>query len=140
MGASIGILFLLPSLDKGEFNLLQVCLQLIVEGILVKIYRRLYRKLLSKYAPVLHEIYIRADLFERNIERAKYSNKDISSGAVQRLYKGPRFRPLFKFFFSFWVFNFLFLGCLGGKPVEFPYSELSVFVSFFYFSYFFIYF
>jgi ubiquinol-cytochrome c reductase cytochrome b/c1 subunit len=56
------------------------------------------------------------------------------------VFKGPRIRPLFKFFFSFWVFNFLLLGILGGKPVEFPYTELSVFVSVFYFLFFIFYF
>ena len=42
----------------------------------------------------------------------------------------------FKVMFSFWVFNFLLLGVLGGQPVEYPYSEVSVVVSFFYFFFF----
>jgi hypothetical protein len=51
-----------------------------------------------------------------------------------------RFAPIFKLLFSFWVLNFLFLGVLGGKPVEFPYTDLSVYASLFYFSFFFLFF
>jgi quinol-cytochrome oxidoreductase complex cytochrome b subunit len=53
---------------------------------------------------------------------------------------GPVFSHAFKFFFSFWVFTFLFLGVLGGKPVEYPYSELSLLASTYYFVFFFLYF
>jgi quinol-cytochrome oxidoreductase complex cytochrome b subunit len=60
--------------------------------------------------------------------------------SAELFYQGPRFRPLFKFFFSFWVLNFILLGFLGGKPVEFPFNELSVLVSSFYFLFFILYF
>ena len=54
--------------------------------------------------------------------------------------KVSRFRPTFKFFFSFWLFNFFLLGVLGGKPVEYPFSELGVVASVYYFFFFFFYF
>lgn len=52
--------------------------------------------------------------------------------------RGCGFRSQFKFLFSFWVFNFFLLGILGGKPVEYPYSEISVVVSLLYFTFFFL--
>jgi quinol-cytochrome oxidoreductase complex cytochrome b subunit len=59
MAASIGILFLLPTLDRGDFKLL-----------------KFLARLWLKYGP-------------------RPVVKD------QALYKAPRFRPVFKFFFSF---------------------------------------
>ena len=100
MGSSIGILFLLPTLDRGHFKLLTFIDR----------------------------------LFSLVFPRIPVGYKEIA------FYKGPRFRPIFKFFFSLWVFNFILLGILGGKPVEFPYSEVSVLVSIFYFSFFLLYF
>jgi quinol-cytochrome oxidoreductase complex cytochrome b subunit len=100
MGAAVGILFLLPTLDKGEFKLLSF------------IFRK-YKGDTTGHAQLSPELVV---------------------------YKGPKFRPLFKFLFSFWVANFLFLGFLGGKPVEFPYVCLSLPISFFYFFYFIFYF
>ena len=70
MGASIGILFLLPKLDRGKYSLLQ--------RFLVKIPTK------SKYL-----------VLKTNFE---VPNIDTVSPTV---YKAPRFRPLFKFFFSF---------------------------------------
>jgi quinol-cytochrome oxidoreductase complex cytochrome b subunit len=48
-------------------------------------------------------------------------------------FKGPRFRVVFKVFFFLWVASFVLLGVLGAKPVEYPYSELSVFAASYYF-------
>ena len=55
-------------------------------------------------------------------------------------FKAPQFRLVFKFFFFFWVASFLLLGFLGAKPVEFPYSELSIGATCYYFGFFLIYF
>jgi len=98
MGASIGILFLLPAIDKGHNKIFSM------------------RQTFISMDEPKHFAFI----FDTR--------------------KGPRFRQIFKFFFSLWVFNFLLLGILGGKPVEFPYSEVSVAVSLYYFSFFFFYF
>lgn len=98
LASAVGILFLLPAIDKKRFRAL---------SLLTYCYRW----------PNLRP------------------SKDTQTTAIQ----GPRFRPYFKVGFSFWVFNFLLLGFLGGKTVEFPYSELSVLVSFFYFSFFLLY-
>jgi ubiquinol-cytochrome c reductase cytochrome b/c1 subunit len=110
MGASIGVLFLLPKLDRGQYTLL--------------------RWLLS-------DIHHTSKFFTLRV------NLEAPSLGVDHVdptvHKAPRFRPVFKFFFSFWVLNFLLLGILGGKPVEFPYTGLSVLVSVFYFSFFLLY-
>lgn len=54
------------------------------------------------------------------------------------LIKSPRFRGITNFFFIIFVFNFLFLGFLGGSPAEEPYILLSRISSFLYFSHFLI--
>jgi ubiquinol-cytochrome c reductase cytochrome b/c1 subunit len=116
MAAAIGILFLLPAIDKGNYILLYY-FSLIVNYLRTfskrKRSRRIF-KFLFKYLP----------------------QKDTEWVEV---YKGPTFRPVFKFFFTCWVFNFFLLGVLGGNPVEFPYTELSIFVSVCYFLFFFLY-
>lgn len=50
--------------------------------------------------------------------------------------KSPRLRPFSNIFFIFFVFNFLFLGFLGGSPAEEPYILLSRVSSILYFSHF----
>jgi ubiquinol-cytochrome c reductase cytochrome b/c1 subunit len=50
--------------------------------------------------------------------------------------KGPRFRPVFIFFFWTAVMNFVLLGFLGGHPAEEPYITASRIASFYYFAYF----
>lgn len=46
------------------------------------------------------------------------------------------FRPLFKPFFWIFIFNFVLLGWLGGKPAEGIYVTLSRLSTFYYFAYF----
>ena len=48
------------------------------------------------------------------------------------------FRPIGKIFFWLFIFNFILLTLLGGKPVETPFVELSIFSGLFYFIYFFL--
>jgi ubiquinol-cytochrome c reductase cytochrome b subunit len=50
--------------------------------------------------------------------------------------KTPRIRFLHNIFFSLFIFNFLFLGFLGGSPAEDPFIFLSRVASVFYFSHF----
>lgn len=50
--------------------------------------------------------------------------------------KSPNLRPISNIFFILFVFNFLFLGFLGGSPAEEPYIFLSRFSSILYFSHF----
>ena len=48
------------------------------------------------------------------------------------------FKPFFKIAFWFFFFDCLFLGWLGGKPIEYPYLQLGQITTFFYFFYFII--
>jgi len=50
--------------------------------------------------------------------------------------KTPRLGILNNFLFLFFIFNFLFLGFLGGSPAEDPFIFFSRLASFFYFSHF----
>lgn len=50
--------------------------------------------------------------------------------------KSPKLRILINIFFVLFVFNFLFLGFLGGSPAEEPYIFLSRLSSFLYFAHF----
>ncbi len=52
------------------------------------------------------------------------------------LYRGLVFKPLSKFFFWLFVFNFLLLGNLGQIHVEVPFIELGVFCTILYFAHF----
>lgn len=52
--------------------------------------------------------------------------------------RSVNFRPISHFLFWLFLFDCLFLGWLGSKPVEFPYVLISQLATFFYFSYFFI--
>jgi quinol-cytochrome oxidoreductase complex cytochrome b subunit len=153
MGASIGILFLMPALDRGNFYLVWV-IQIIVRALFSTdawvffcglVVCAFWFPWVSVYVLTLYFLFWRyvvprfplikngcTKIVFRRTSRVKSKNPHIHT-------KG-RFAPLFKLFFSFWVLNFLFLGVLGGKPVEFPYSELSVYVSLFYFSFFFFFF
>lgn len=54
------------------------------------------------------------------------------------LYRGNAFKPLSKFFFWLFVANFLLLGNLGHLHVEVPYTDLGLYCTFAYFSYFLI--
>jgi ubiquinol-cytochrome c reductase cytochrome b subunit len=54
------------------------------------------------------------------------------------LYRGLAFKPLSKFFFWLFVFNFVLLGNLGQLHVEVPFIQLGVNCTAFYFSYFLI--
>jgi ubiquinol-cytochrome c reductase cytochrome b subunit len=47
--------------------------------------------------------------------------------------RSSKFRPLFAFFYWFFVSNFLFLGWIGQKPVETPFIELGMISTAFYF-------
>lgn len=49
--------------------------------------------------------------------------------------KSPRFRPIFSFFFWFFVADFFLLGFLGGHPAEEPYITASKYASYFYFGF-----
>lgn len=44
-----------------------------------------------------------------------------------------RFRPVFKFFFWYFIANFIILGWIGSNPIEFPYYTIGKFATFFYF-------
>lgn len=46
------------------------------------------------------------------------------------------FKPLRKILFWFFIFNFIFLGWLGGQPVKQPFLDYSQLAAVFYFSYF----
>jgi quinol-cytochrome oxidoreductase complex cytochrome b subunit len=65
--------------------------------------------------------------------------RTIKNFGVYNGLQGPRFRPYFKFCFSFWVFNFFLLGYLGGSPVEFPFPYMGAPSSCLYFFFFFFY-
>jgi ubiquinol-cytochrome c reductase cytochrome b subunit len=47
--------------------------------------------------------------------------------------KAPECRFYFTFFFSFFVLSFILLGVLGAKPIEYPYTGLSVVIGAYYF-------
>jgi quinol-cytochrome oxidoreductase complex cytochrome b subunit len=46
--------------------------------------------------------------------------------------------PITKFLYFLFVYNFLLLGIIGGKPVEYPYYEVGQFSTAFFFFYFLI--
>ena len=48
------------------------------------------------------------------------------------------FRPLYKFFFWFFIMDFIILAWIGGKPVEEPYYTIGQIATCFYFFYFII--
>lgn len=50
--------------------------------------------------------------------------------------RGNTFKPLSKFFFWLFIFNFILLGNLGQLHVEIPFIQLGVYCTIFYFSYF----
>jgi len=50
--------------------------------------------------------------------------------------RSTTFRPVFKFFFWFFLVNCFVLGWIGGKPIEYPYYSIGVFATLFYFFYF----
>lgn len=50
------------------------------------------------------------------------------------LYRGLAFKPISKFFFWLFVFNFILLGNLGQLHVEVPFIQLGVNCTFFYFA------
>ncbi len=52
------------------------------------------------------------------------------------IYRGLVFKPLSKFFFWLFVFNFFLLFNLGQLHVEVPYIQLGIYCTIFYFSYF----
>lgn len=52
------------------------------------------------------------------------------------LYRGLVFKPLSKFFFWLFVFNFILLGNLGQLHVEIPFVQLGVWSTVLYFAYF----
>jgi quinol-cytochrome oxidoreductase complex cytochrome b subunit len=150
MGASIGILFLMPAIDRGNFYLVKVISS---TGVVLFWWLRIIfifatavgfdadpkdlRRLTIK-CPWWRVVYLRLDNLQAEsweVPLAQTPGEQVVGSCT----KG-RFAPVFKVFFSFWVLNFLLLGVLGGKPVEFPYSELSVYVSLFYFSFFFFFF
>jgi quinol-cytochrome oxidoreductase complex cytochrome b subunit len=47
--------------------------------------------------------------------------------------RSPVFRPLYKFFVSFFLSNFILLGYLGQSLMEYPFYEASQFSTFYYF-------
>ena len=51
-------------------------------------------------------------------------------------YRGPAFRPMFKFLFFGFIASFLFLGKLGQSPMEEPYITLSRISTAYYFLFF----
>jgi ubiquinol-cytochrome c reductase cytochrome b subunit len=53
----------------------------------------------------------------------------------KNLYFSPRFNPVYGIMFFFFSLNTIFLGWLGGKPVEYPYTCFSIFFTFCYFLY-----
>jgi ubiquinol-cytochrome c reductase cytochrome b subunit len=50
----------------------------------------------------------------------------------------PRFNPLYKIITSFFLFDTILLGWLGGMPAEAPFVIISQVCTFFYFTYFLI--
>lgn len=54
------------------------------------------------------------------------------------LYRGLAFKPLSKFFFWLFVFNFILLGNIGHLHVEIPFINLGIYCTIAYFSYFLI--
>jgi ubiquinol-cytochrome c reductase cytochrome b subunit len=50
--------------------------------------------------------------------------------------KSGAYRPMFKWFFSLFIFNFIFLGWLGKSPAEGWYIIASRFATLYYFAYF----
>ena len=50
--------------------------------------------------------------------------------------RSNRYRPLLHLLFWIFIFNFLFLLWLGGKPIDLPYTYLGVISTIIYFSYF----
>nr|YP_003127041.1 Cobp [Brettanomyces custersianus]ACU32824.1 Cobp [Brettanomyces custersianus] len=54
------------------------------------------------------------------------------------LYRGLAFKPLSKFFFWLFVFNFILLGNIGHLHVEVPFINLGIYCTIAYFSYFLI--
>jgi ubiquinol-cytochrome c reductase cytochrome b subunit len=52
---------------------------------------------------------------------------------VYYIHKNPKFRPVFRFVFWCFSFNFFLLGFIGGNPVESPYIYIGEFSTFFYF-------
>jgi quinol-cytochrome oxidoreductase complex cytochrome b subunit len=141
MGASIGILFLMPALDRGNFYLIR-CVASIISALVFTDLNLIFFVFLPLFIFNWPELYFFLPLlFYFRYQVVKrfplFSGIYLSVSVCDT--KG-RFSPLFKSLFSFWVLNFLLLGVLGGKPVEFPYSELSVYISLFYFSFFFFFF
>ena len=51
--------------------------------------------------------------------------------------RSMQFRPMSKILFWIFVVDCVLLGWLGGKPIEYPYLEISQFATIFYFLYFF---
>jgi quinol-cytochrome oxidoreductase complex cytochrome b subunit len=156
MGASIGILFLMPWLDRGNFYLVWA-IQKVTEVLFATDWWIFYYFLICAVCQswdnwvvfpmvvLLHEyIYPRLFLTKPLKQNSRWLGRTRPSCGLplknfSSCTKG-KFAPIFKLFFSFWVLNFLFLGVLGGKPVEFPYTDLSVYASLFYFSFFFFFF
>lgn len=54
------------------------------------------------------------------------------------LYRGLAFKPLSKFFFWLFIFNFILLGNIGHLHVEIPFINLGIYSTIAYFSYFLI--
>lgn len=52
--------------------------------------------------------------------------------------RGSNYRPLYKFFFFIFVFNFFILTFIGSVHVEVPYTTIGIISTIFYFSYFII--
>ena len=50
--------------------------------------------------------------------------------------RSSQFRPLVKFFFWIFFANYILLGWLGGKPIEYPFVEIGQLCTAFYFFYF----
>lgn len=50
--------------------------------------------------------------------------------------RASTFRPVFQILFFVFFFGCLYLGLVGGKPIEAPYYELSQSLTFFYFGFF----
>jgi quinol-cytochrome oxidoreductase complex cytochrome b subunit len=49
--------------------------------------------------------------------------------------KAPQFKPIYSFFFWFFMGNIILLGWLGGCPIEDPFTIVSQVATFFYFFY-----
>lgn len=54
------------------------------------------------------------------------------------IYRGLAFKPISKFFFWLFVFNFVLLANLGQLHVEVPFIQLGVWTTIYYFAYFII--